>query len=70
MAIEGQKSGIESVEDADTIRAGELALEAMVRMGLTNPDSTKPFTETEQSHYDSLLVMFLGEMSAGPVDGG
>jgi len=69
MAIEGQKPGLETIGDADTARAGELAIEAMVRMGIIDPDSTELFTPSEQVHYDSLLTMFLGEISAGPAEG-
>lgn len=64
MAAENDE-GIGIVDDQDMVRAADLALAAMARMGLTDPDSTELFTKEEQAHYDALLTMFLGEMAAG-----
>lgn len=69
MAIEGREPNLEIAGDADTARAGELAIEAMVRTGMIDPDSTELFTPTEQARYDRLLTMFLGEITAGPAQG-
>lgn len=64
MATENQE-GIDVVDDPDAALAADLALAAMARMGLTDPDSTELFTQEEQARYDELLAMFLGEIAAG-----
>ncbi|MGI0134431.1 MAG: hypothetical protein ACREBW_05685, partial [Candidatus Micrarchaeaceae archaeon] len=68
MAREDQELIVNAASDLDTVCAGELAVEAMIRMGITDQSSAELFTDVEQACYERLLIMFLGEISASMVD--